>query len=435
MIPFFKDKLIKLSRTGIDKDLPLIEAFRVKLLNWTMIFGFITVFVHVIESSISHGKGALIIWLLLVVPSIPVLLNHFKKYLLARLYITFFFPTILFVFALLYGEGAGIGYTFFVFILAALICFNNWKLITLNLVYIAFLFGFSTYYSRTYGNIYSDDVNFMDLIICIAATVSIISWGMFYALREIKLQQLVLLERNTRLHNQNKELEELNYQNKVKSELLSIVAHDLRSPAIAFNRLSKKISYLIKKNDPERLVTLAGHFEQTGNKLFYNLDNVLSWVISQKDNIHAEYSSFKPHKLTKEIMEDLVHLTEEKQQEVLNQIAPEAKLYSDKNMLKVIVRNIIHNAVKYSPERSAIKVDFCENQERSQIVVSDSGKGIDEAVIAKIRNNESKNKISSQGYGLGLMICFSFIKQLQGEINIENADKGGAKVIIQLPKN
>ncbi|MFT4666158.1 MAG: K+-sensing histidine kinase KdpD [Polaribacter sp.] len=127
-------------------------------------------------------------------------------------------------------------------------------------------------------SIYNDAVIFFSVTLAIAFIVT-----NFFSEHKANYQKQILY--NNTLADRNEKLEHFIEQNETKNHLIQIVAHDLKSPAASFLNLTQKISYLIKTEQPHRLVEVAEHIEQSGTKFFYTLDHLLNWVTSQQDGI------------------------------------------------------------------------------------------------------------------------------------------------------
>jgi signal transduction histidine kinase len=116
--------------------------------------------------------------------------------------------------------------------------------------------------------------------------------------------------------------------------------------------------------------------------------------------------------------------------------------YFDEVLLSIIIRNLINNAIKFSPENSTIhlKVETVEN-ERTQIHVIDHGVGMTEKQVADLLNKDNnlheseRGTIGEKGFGLGLQICFSFIQKMKGTIRVQSKKNIGSTFIVELPSS
>jgi two-component system sensor histidine kinase/response regulator len=107
------------------------------------------------------------------------------------------------------------------------------------------------------------------------------------------------------------------------------------------------------------------------------------------------------------------------------------------NTLKAILRNLVSNAIKYTPEGGVIQVDYNELKGYSQIKVTDNGVGIPVESISRLF--DEKHNISTygtnkeSGSGLGLILCQSFINSNNGRLLVESVEGKGSSFTIELP--
>jgi len=185
-------------------------------------------------------------------------LNNNKQYDLAKMVLVVFIPVIQFL-NLMFVDTHSIGVesTFLPLAMLVAVVFRNqwWKFI---LVIILLSFFTIVFVSRDYGidsgYLYSPILHFAGVLM-----------GVMVAVEYLQDIAMVLKKRNDQLINQNQNLEELVIQNNLITELLGILAHDLKGPAAAFNQISKKVAFLLKKERYEELLEFGNYFEMAGD--------------------------------------------------------------------------------------------------------------------------------------------------------------------------
>jgi signal transduction histidine kinase len=230
---------------------------------------------------------------------------------------------------------------------------------------------------------------------------------------------------------------ELNDLNISKDKFFSILAHDLKNP---FNVL---ISYTsILKTDLELFSTselkqIISDLNQASENGFNLLQNLLLWTRSQTNRIQV----YKTYFILLEIYEQVKALVDfnliAKEQTLTTDIDPELLVYADKDMISTVFRNLIFNAVKFSPKGSEIFVRTTGRENFVKIDVIDSGVGIPEDCIGNLfaadKNFSTPGTDGETGTGLGLVICREFIEKNGGEIMVTSKVGSGSVFSITIP--
>lgn len=224
-------------------------------------------------------------------------------------------------------------------------------------------------------------------------------------------------------------------RNKVK--LMSILAHDLRSP---FNKIIGFTGLLIenmKDNNITESKKYANIIYSSSQKTLDLLDSLLNWVRFQTTEI-----TFNPDLLSLlDVIDDVLELKKllaEYKGISLNYFSTEdLEVYADENMLKIIIRNLISNAIKFTNSGGAIRIDSFLRKDGIEISISDTGIGIEPEIIKNIFTNHSYSSTlgtqNEKGTGKGLAICKEFIDRHQGEIWAESVLRKSSKFKIILP--
>lgn len=231
-----------------------------------------------------------------------------------------------------------------------------------------------------------------------------------------------------------RELKELNA---TKDKLFSIIAHDLRSP---FNNIIGFSELLLEKvndntfTESEKFLNIIN---SSANNTLVLLDNLLNWAKSQTGKI-----SFNPEKLVfSNIIMDVLKIEKpiaKAKNIALNYFtADEIEVYADENMLKIILRNLISNAIKFTKHGGEIRVFAILKKDWVEISISDNGIGMNEdkrKELFKITSNSSTiGTASEKGSGLGLLLCKDFIEKHKGEIWVESTEGKGSEFKFTVP--
>lgn len=237
--------------------------------------------------------------------------------------------------------------------------------------------------------------------------------------------------------------EELNDVNRTKDKFFAIISHDLRSPLGTMLGFFDVLNTNYDKYDKKEQKKYLDIIHQSAKTSFKLLENLLFWSRSQQGSI-----AFKPQKinlylLVHEICALLRQPVNSKLIKLTNQLHPNIYIYADKDMLSTIIRNLIFNAIKFTPKGGEISIeaeDFEDenNHEFIKISVKDSGVGIKKEIQAKLfdiaEHISTKGTENENGTGLGLLLCKEFIDKHGGTIKVESEYGKGSEFVFFIPK-
>ncbi|RBQ08989.1 hypothetical protein DRW42_07220 [Pedobacter miscanthi] len=239
---------------------------------------------------------------------------------------------------------------------------------------------------------------------------------------------------NKIINNQKKELEQLS---KVKDRIFSVVSHDMRTPV---NSLISFMQLLEGGNiEQEKLNRYAASLK---NNLTYTstmMENLLNWAASQMQGFNPYLENLDIKHLTIEVIHSLQNNADQKQINIQNLIPNETFCKADENMLSLVIRNLVSNAIKFTPVGGTIAISSASSGNRLEIKISDTGIGLSEvqlnhfnkpgylgAGVSTLGTNKEK------GTGLGLLLSRTFIGLMAGEISAAANPGGGSCFIITL---
>ncbi|MFW6134172.1 MAG: ATP-binding protein [Elusimicrobiota bacterium] len=236
-------------------------------------------------------------------------------------------------------------------------------------------------------------------------------------------------EKTKELEKSNKRLKELD---KLKSDFVSMVSHELRTPLTSIIGYAKTLMNL-NLPDQERKESLK-IIEQEGKRLSNLIEEYLDITKIEAGRFEIEVNPVDIKKVIRDVM-DTAKFSEEKIELKISEGLP--LIMGDKKRLERVLRNILDNAVKYSPPNEKVKISV--HQDGNQVVVSvkDRGPGVSEQELDKIfdkfyRIDSKKNK-ETGGSGLGLAIAKGIIEAHNGKIWVENRIEGGAEFAFSIP--
>jgi signal transduction histidine kinase len=269
------------------------------------------------------------------------------------------------------------------------------------------------------------------LIIVLSAT--------FYFYKQKKLLSNKLQQQHEALLDQKQliEIQKVNLQmvNNFKDKLLTVIGHDLRTPVANLNSIvemfetgylnAKEVHDLMKEMNP-----IVKGAELT-------LSNLLDWAGSQIKGRTLNSSNVDIFLLGVEMEQTFVHALQLKNIEFINNAYPGQGVLADENHLKVILRNLISNAIKFTPQKGNIVLFTIIENNRMIIGIEDNGKGMtsDEMERLFYTDTHFSNSGTSgeKGTGIGLLLCKELIELNGGKLKVESTLGKGSKFYFKLP--
>ena len=250
---------------------------------------------------------------------------------------------------------------------------------------------------------------------------------------KIRLETL-LSQRTQEIEKSREELANLNQK---KDLIFSILSHDLRSP---LTTLKGFLSILIDDSDNLSKEDVRKHASSIRNSVTSSLDlidNTLFWSLSQTGNITYTPTDFSLDEMLQKIG-SLYQLTAEKKRIQFSVNAQEkVTVRGDENMIYVTLRNLVSNALKFTPEGKAVKIVAGKNHTTAEITVQDEGIGMSPSYVEKLISDDQlplkKGTSNEKGTGLGLILCKKFIDINHGKMRVNSIEGKGTEFIVNLP--
>ena len=237
-----------------------------------------------------------------------------------------------------------------------------------------------------------------------------------------------------KIEEQNLELQELN---STKDKFFSIIAHDLRTPFNQLKGLTEILYSQYQKNDTtenEQLLNLVRQSINQGSDLLYNL---LEWSRSQTGRIKFNPDNLRLKSITEKVTNLLEHSMNKKEIELKQNISEQLIVHADQNMLETVFRNLIGNAIKFTPRGGYIIIDALTDGKYATIEIKDSGRGMSLEEQKKLfridMNYSAMGTENEKGSGLGLILSKDFVEKHGGRIWAESNPRIGSSFFFTLP--
>ena len=225
--------------------------------------------------------------------------------------------------------------------------------------------------------------------------------------------------------------------NEFKNILLSLIAHDLKTPFnVQLGFLEMIINEYYSFSDQKRLEYLKIIYDSTSGS-YQLLDNLLEWSNSNINDVRFEPGVIVLKSIIDKVIQQNSLNISVKKLDISITVPDDMCVWADENMLEVVIRNILVNAIKFSEPFGDIKISSGYSNSEVVLKIEDNGIGMSEPLIGKlfemtfdkIRNGTK----GERGTGLGLYLCNEFMKKNNGRIKVESEINIGIKFYLFLP--
>ena len=246
---------------------------------------------------------------------------------------------------------------------------------------------------------------------------------------DIKLGQLA--EANVALYESNR----------LKSEFLANVTHELRTPLVSIIGFAELLRDAAQTTevDPKRLGRYSENILTSGRSLLDIINDLLDLAKVEAGKLELHVSEFSIAELCRDLIDFVRPLADKRNQTLEARLADDLpRCRSDSGKIKQILYNLLSNAVKFTPTGGAVSLSVDRDGDHSvRLVVCDTGPGIAEsqrqAVFEKFHQLDSSQTREHAGTGLGLAITKDLVQMLGGTIDLESTTGGGASFLVKLP--
>jgi two-component system sensor histidine kinase/response regulator len=265
-----------------------------------------------------------------------------------------------------------------------------------------------------------------------------IDFGYSYAAIVALILMVIVYIRNSHLTQQRmleKEAAELESANGTKNKLLSIVAHDLRSPLSSIQGYLEILAdYKLDENEKRGIeLDLLEKTKNTGDML----SNLLSWTMNQMGGVSVNLQQVSLSKSLKVILNLQQATAHDKGIELINEIDEAACVIADNNMVQLVVRNLLTNAIKFTAPGGEVIIGTKIHDDECYLTIRDTGIGITEEKknsVFAITSKSTYGTKNEKGVGLGLVLCKEFTELQQGKIWYESIAGKGTTFFVSLKK-
>ena len=351
-------------------------------------------------------------------------LSRFKRQSLLGIKLFCFVCNLLFVINYFFNSGI-FGPNLLLFLLAFFLIvtiipkkqFRIW--LALNLITVFGLLIIEHFNPTLIKNVYTSDLSkAIDFAITYFVAVLMIYFSISYIRKNYDIEKNAVLSQNIAIENQKLELERLNSE---KDKLFSIVTHDLRTP---LNSIQSYLELLTMTDlDEDERMSLKSRLLEITKDTSTMLTNVLSWSKTQMEGAHAELIPLNLKAALTNGLSIEKNLSLKKGVNFEINCNDDLVIVADKNMFELVIRNLVNNAIKFTPSGGLVSVSATEKGSECSIVVKDNGLGIDKEQQEKLFQLKAASTYGTnneRGVGVGLLLCKEFTNLQGGKIGFES---------------
>ncbi|MEE4198319.1 MAG: ATP-binding protein [Bacteroidales bacterium] len=240
-------------------------------------------------------------------------------------------------------------------------------------------------------------------------------------------------QKNT-LEKNKQELEELNA---TKDKFFTIIAHDLKNPFNTVIGLSELLMQRYDTYDEEKIKHFIENIYKFSRNAYSLLENLLQWAKSQTGRMEINIEKTDIFELVTDNLNLFRGKADNKNIKLISKVDIGTYAYIDKNMIRTVIRNLVSNAIKYTPQHGEIGIKTAVNENFIDVTVYDTGIGIPPENMDKIfkldTNISTQGTDEEVGTGLGLIIAQEFIHKNGGKISVSSQEGKGSEFTISLP--
>ncbi len=226
--------------------------------------------------------------------------------------------------------------------------------------------------------------------------------------------------------------------NLTKDKFFSIISHDLKNPFSSISGFTELLLENFREYDNDKIEEQLKIIADSSDNALSILENLMIWSRSQRGKLEFNPALTDIHKCIVENIQMVENQAELKKISISFELSDELPVFCDKNMIDTVLRNLLTNAIKFTPPEGNISIGMTINDEDIEISVSDTGVGIKKENLDKLfrldGNLTTKGTENEKGTGLGLILCKEFIENNGGKIWVESEPDQGSRFVFTIPR-
>jgi len=263
-------------------------------------------------------------------------------------------------------------------------------------------------------------------------------YNRFYIKKEANKK---LHELNQTITNQNIQLKKLNKEiesvSKDKDKLFTIISHELRNPLYWLQNLAEVLSRKHNSMPADKISKTLNSMDESAKNVYHLMDNLLHWSRSKLNRVHPKKSAHNLYTLISETSRMYDSFMLQKEISFTIDIPNDVYIYADGDLFACVIRNLISNAIKYTPNGGNIDIKNELSSTCATLIISDSGRGMSPDEVRDLFTFDDKismpGLMQEKGSGIGLKLCKDFVELNDGKIWADSISGSGTVFFFTIP--
>ena len=252
---------------------------------------------------------------------------------------------------------------------------------------------------------------------------------------KLKLAEEEIIKQKKKIEKQRDLLE---ISNATKTKFFRIIAHDLRNPISTLVSSTSIVLHDIKYYNKDKTTSFISELNKLSQTTYILLENLLDWSSSQMGEIPFSPKNIDINLIVKENIDLILTKTQSKHFRLYVNMPEPTLVFADENMIKAVIRNILSNATKFTPNNGLIDIYITEENGFIKLHIQDSGIGMNETDLNKLFRTEIHHSTlgtsNEKGSGLGLILCKEFIEKNGGTLSVISKPQKGSTFSFTIKK-
>lgn len=257
--------------------------------------------------------------------------------------------------------------------------------------------------------------------------IIIIIGGIYLYLQKIKINKVILKQKIS-----------LDQSNATKDMLFSVISHDLRSYISSVKRMHSIMLVTSENHNVKKLneqIKISSSIVDSTHSL---LNNLLHWALLQTDQLYFHQETINIYQITEQVAYNYKALMDEKNILFENTIPENTNVFADQESLKIIIRNLLDNAIKFTEPGGKVSIyETKVSDNYHAITIEDTGIGMSKESLNEVANNRRKitnEKSNKSSTGLGLQLCKLMTEKNSGSLDLKSEKNSGTRITVSLLK-
>lgn len=267
------------------------------------------------------------------------------------------------------------------------------------------------------------------LVVLLLIIATILYFVRYYRQLNNRLQSQgkLIFEQKERILTQNVQLQKaMDTQNRV----YSIIGHDLRSPLVSVSNFVRLTEFFLRDGKIDKLKEMAKRMDKKNEQVLELTDNLLNWARSQSEGLKIQYDRISLNEVLDEVFTIYKAIASKKEVELYWDEQEDFQLWTDRDMVRTICRNLVSNALKFTPAGGTVTMKSTSLGDQAWISVTDTGIGMNSKQVDSLFITGKKEvRAGTEGEkstGLGLSVVKEFCELLKCELKVDSQENQGS---------